>query len=215
MAHPYWPLFDLRVRTPRLELRPDWDEGLVEMAEAAAAGIHDPAEMPFFEPWTDAPPGDLERNALQFAWRVRAAIAPDKWQVNFLVAFDGHVIGMQSVESAHFATTRTVETGSWIGRTYQGQGIGKEMRAAVLHFAFIGLGAERAESGAFFDNPASLAVSRALGYVDNGEDIKVRRGQPARLVNLLLTRERWDATRPELPVSIDGLEPCLPLLGAG
>jgi len=215
MAHPYWPLFDLRIRTPRIELRPDWDEGLVELAETAAAGVHDPAEMPFSEPWTDAPPGDLERNTLQFAWRVRAAITRDQWHVNLLVVVDGRVIGMQSIESAHFSTTRTVETGSWIGLKHQNQGIGKEMRAAVLHFAFVGLGAERARSGAFVDNAASRAVSRALGYVENGEDIQVRRGQPATLINLMLTRERWEETRPAFDVTIDGLERCLPLLGAG
>ena len=42
------------------------------------------------------------------------------------------------------------------------------MRAAVLAFAFDGLGAQVAESSAFLDNAASNAVSRALGYEENG-----------------------------------------------
>jgi RimJ/RimL family protein N-acetyltransferase len=214
MAHPYWPLFDLRIRTPRLELRPDDDEGLLELAEAAAAGVHDPDTMPFFEPWTDAPPGDLERGALQFAWGRRSSLTPQAWQVNFLIGFEGRAIGLQSIEAEDFSRARTVATGSWIGRKYQGQGIGKEMRAAVLHFAFVSLGAERAQSGAFFDNGASLAVSRSLGYVENGEEIKVRRDEPARLINLLLTRERWEAHRPSFGIEVEGLERCLTLLGA-
>ncbi len=43
------------------------------------------------------------------------------------------------------------------------------MREAMLHLAFAGLGAEEALSGAFEDNTASLATSRAIGYVENGE----------------------------------------------
>ena len=42
------------------------------------------------------------------------------------------------------------------------------MRAAVLGFAFDGLGAQVAETSAFLDNAASNGVSRALGYEENG-----------------------------------------------
>jgi RimJ/RimL family protein N-acetyltransferase len=66
----------------------------------------------------------------------------------------------------------------WIGLEYQGQGIGTEMRAAVLYLAFAGLGADYALSGAFTDNPASLAVSRKLGYGEDGVDREVRRDKP-------------------------------------
>jgi hypothetical protein len=41
---------------------------------------------------------------------------------------------------------------------------GAEMRAAVLHLAFAGLGTAEAVSGAFEDNLAFHAVSRKLGY---------------------------------------------------
>lgn len=211
---PSWPLFDLRVRTPRLELRPDWDGGLADLAAVAAAGVHDPADMPFFEPWTDAAPGDLERSTMQFCWGRRAALTPDDWHVNFVVLRDGRVVGLQSVQARQFAVTRTVETGSWLGRVWQGQGIGTEMRAAVLHVAFAGLGAQRALSGAFEDNAPSLAVSRVLGYVEHGDEVRARRGRPARAVRFLLTREEWERRQPPFPINVDGLEPCRPLLGA-
>ena len=73
------------------------------------------------------------------------------------------------MQGHNFASLRSVETGSWLGRAFQGQGLGKEMRQAILHLAFEGLGAEEAHSGAFHDNAPSLATSRSVGYAENGE----------------------------------------------
>ena len=212
MGHPYWPLFDLRIRTPRLELRPP-DEGLdAEMARLAAAGIHDPEFMPFTEPWTDVPSPQLERNAVQHYWRNRAEWAPDRWFLRLAVFSEGQLVGTQDLNAERFAILRTVDTGSWLGRAHQGQGIGKEMRAAALHLAFEGLGAVMAYSAAWEDNAASLGVSRALGYVENGDKISLRRDQPARMINLKLPRERWQRRD---DIVIENLEPCLELLGIG
>jgi RimJ/RimL family protein N-acetyltransferase len=212
MGHPYWPLFDLRVRTPRLELRPP-DEGLdMEMARLAGEGIHDPAFMPFTEPWTDVPSPQLERNAVQHYWRNRAEWTPERWFLRLAVIFDGHLVGTQDVHAERFAVLRTVNTGSWLGRAHQGKGIGKEMRAAALHLAFEGLGAVMAYSGAYEDNAPSLAVSAALGYEANGDVIAIRRDQPARLINLKLPRERWQRRD---DITIENLEPCLGMFGLG
>jgi RimJ/RimL family protein N-acetyltransferase len=81
-----------------------------------------------------------------------------------------------------------------------------------LHLAFAGLGAARATSGAFENNAASLAVSRALGYVENGDDIGAPRGKPMRQIRLLLTRADWEKNR-RADIRIHGLEPCLPMFG--
>lgn len=43
----HWPLRDLVLRTPRLELRPDDDTGLDGLVEVAYEGVHPPTEMPF------------------------------------------------------------------------------------------------------------------------------------------------------------------------
>jgi RimJ/RimL family protein N-acetyltransferase len=104
-----------------------------------------------------------------------------------------------------FSTLRLFNTGSWLGRAHQGQGLGKEMRAAVLHFGFAGLGASYAATGAFDDNPASLGVTRALGYQPNGETIEVRRGTAARQLHFLLRRDEWQARRRN-DIEIDGLD---------
>ncbi|MGH3584978.1 MAG: GNAT family N-acetyltransferase, partial [Pseudonocardia sp.] len=142
MEHPEpWPLRHLVLRTPRLELRPDDDEGLRELVDEAYRGVHPPDEMPFAVPWTDTDPRDLGREALQFFWRRRAELRPDGWTVHFLVRVDGRVVGMQELSATDFRILREVGTGSWIGLCHQGRGIGTEMRAAVLAFAFDHLGA--------------------------------------------------------------------------
>jgi RimJ/RimL family protein N-acetyltransferase len=212
MGHPYWPLFDLRVRTPRLELRPPDDEVAVELARLAASGIHDPATMPFAVPFTDQPSPQLERSSLQYFWRTRADWTPELWALPLAVVVEGKVVGVQDILSERFALLRTVKTGSWLVRPEQGKGIGKEMRAAVLHLAFDGLGAAVAYSGAWHDNEASLRVSSALGYQRNGELIQPRRDVADRQILLQLPRERWQRRE---DITIENLEPCLELFGIG
>jgi RimJ/RimL family protein N-acetyltransferase len=212
MGHPYWPLFDLRVRTPRLELRPPDDELAVDIARVAAAGIHDPDTMPFLIPFSDQPSPRLERSSLQFIWRSRAEWTPEKWALPLAVVVDGQVVGVQGVDAEQFSVLRTVKTGSWLGRQHQGQGIGKEMRAAILHLVFDGLGADVAYSGAWHDNEQSLGVSRALGYEENGDVVLSRRREAARQILLKLPREKWQRRD---DIVIEGLEPCLELFGVG
>ncbi|MBW3601102.1 MAG: GNAT family N-acetyltransferase [Actinobacteria bacterium] len=208
-----WPLFGLRVRTARLELRLPADDDLAALAELAAAGVHPPETMPFLSAWTDKPSPELERGMLRHHWRSRAHWTPGEWTLDLAVLADSGHVGMQGITATEFAVTRSVGTGSWLGRSHQGHGIGTEMRAAVLHLAFAGLGALEARSGAFTDNPASLAVSRRLGYHPEGHNVRVRRGQRAIERRLVLTRDDWEASeRPA--VTVDGLEPCLELFGA-
>jgi RimJ/RimL family protein N-acetyltransferase len=209
----YWPLFDVRVITPVLEIRLPRDEDLVDLVDEIVAGIHDPESMPFTKAWTDDPSPRRERESLQWWWRQRAEWAPGKWNFTGAVFVDGRPVGVQDLCAENFAQLRTVETGSWLGSRYQGRGIGKEMRAAILHLAFAGLGATEAYSGAWHDNDRSLNVSRALGYVTNGEVLGLRREAPDRAVKLRLTRETWGQKR-RSDISIEGLEPCLDLFGA-
>ena len=208
-----WPLHRLVLRTPRLELRPDDDEGARELAELARGPIHDPEHMPFSCPWSDAPAEERPGNVLQHLWHSRAAHGPDNWRLPLIVRCDGRVAGVQNLRAAHFATTREVSSGSWLGRSYQGRGIGTEMRAAVLMFAFDHLGAGQARSGAYLNNVASLAVSRKLGCVGDGTEITTPRGYRAVEQRLLLTRERFAAHRPEFTLGVEGLTACLPILG--
>jgi RimJ/RimL family protein N-acetyltransferase len=212
MRTEWWPFFALRIRTPRLELRPPTDDDLDELGELLTAGVHDPARMPFNTPWTDAEQPELQRSALQFHWRTRASLTVDDWHVPFGVWQDGRLVGQQDVAAAQFRLLRTVNTGSWVGLGHQGGGIGKEMRAAVLHLAFAGLGAIRAETAAFEDNAASLAVTRSLGYRPNGDDVRPQRDRAGRQLRFTLSNEEWELRRRH-DIEIDGLAACAPLLG--
>jgi RimJ/RimL family protein N-acetyltransferase len=209
----YWPLFDLRIRTPRLELRPPTDADLTELAAVAAAGIHDADRLPFMVPWTDQPSPRLERGLLQWVWRRRAEWSPEEWGLGLAVYADGEPAGFQDINAKDFAKLGVVETGSWLGRGYQGRGIGTEMRAAVLHFAFAGLGAAEALSGAWHDNVASRRVSEKNAYEENGQHRMLRRDESDEQVHYRLTRERWQ-TRGRDDIAIEGLDSLLPWFGA-
>ena len=214
MAHPYWPLFDLRVRTPRLQLRVPTEADVLALADLASRGIHDPETMPFENPWTDRPSPELERGVLQWNWRQLGTWEADDWHLGLAVVEQAtdQVVGVQDVFAQQFRTLRSVITGSWLGKAHQGQGMGREMRAAVLHLAFDGLGAERAVSAAWHDNEASMKVSRSLGYLENGDQWGVRRGVRTRMIAFALDREN---SQRRDDIEIEGLEPCLPMFGLG
>lgn len=207
-----WPLRNLVLRTQRLELRPDDDEGLLELIEVAKQGVHPPEYMPFDVPWTDDKSEEFGTNNLRYYWSQRAATRPDDWHVHFLIRLDGKVIGEQGVFAKDFAVTREVTTGSWLGQRFQGHGYGTEMRAAVLGFAFDHLGAVQARSSSFADNIASLHVSKALGYVEDGTARGSRRGEPAVQLRMLVTAERFAKFRPLWKLDVEGVDACLPLL---
>jgi RimJ/RimL family protein N-acetyltransferase len=210
----HFPLLGLRLTTPRLVLRLPSPDELAALADLAAAGIHPPDVMPFGVPWTDRPPAEVARGVVQHHWLVLGQWTPQAWSLNLTVFDRGGVVGEQAVGGAELALTREVHTGSWLGRRHQGQGIGTEMRAAVLHLAFAGLGAEEAISSAAEDNPASLGVSRKLGYAPDGVNRRVVRGAARVERRVRLTRAAWERHR-TTPVTIDGLAPCLPLFGLG
>lgn len=206
-----WPLRHLELRTPRLSLRPDDDEGLLELASLAVRGVHPPEVMPFTTAWTDQEPAEMVRTTMQWHWAARAALRPGDWSLHFLVRRDGIVVGTQSLVAGGFAVTREVRTGSWLGTAHQRRGTGTEMRAAVLLFAFDVLDALTARSTAFTDNTASLRVSDRLGYRPDGTVVSAPRGRRAVETRLVVTPERF--VRPEWALQIDGLAACRPLLG--
>jgi RimJ/RimL family protein N-acetyltransferase len=206
-----WPFFDLHVRTPRVELRIPTDADLFALAALAKEGVHDENFMPFAVPWTDGTPQERAHRVLQCQWGQRSRLTADAWTLDFVTVVDGQVVGSQGITGTNFAVLRVVHTGSWLGQAHQGKGIGKEMRAAVLHFAFAGLNARRAESGAWHDNLPSLGVSKNLGYVEDGDEIALRRDVADRQIRLKMERAEWEKRR-RSDIVIEGLEPCLPLL---
>ena len=212
MTSPHWPLTGLVLRTPRIDLRWPALADLDALATLAEEGIHDPGVQPFKVPWTDAPPADRARSTLQYHWRLWGTWQPADWQLALVAVADGAVTGTQEVCGRNFAVLREVSTGSWLGRRFQGQGIGTHMRAAVLALAFEGLGAQYATTEAFPDNLASRGVSRKLGYAEDGSNRLLVRDQPVQAIRFRLDRAAWQAHR-TVPVEILGLAECLPYFG--
>jgi len=212
MKSQWWPLASLRLETPRLQLRVPSESELDALASLAALGVHDPLVQPFLTPWTDVAPAERARATLQYQWAQWGEWRPDHWALELAVVRDGTVVGIQAMSAANFAVVRQVRTGSWLGIGHHGLGIGTEMRAAILYLAFEGLGAQDAVSAAFSDNAASLRVSRKLGYADDGISRTTNRGKAALIQRLRLSRADWERHQ-SVPVTIHGLEQCLPMFG--
>ena len=208
----YWPVFGLRLATPRLTLAPLQDADLVETLDVILGGIHPADRMPFSTPWTDAPRDELIVNTLRYYWTGRGATTPQSWALPFIVRRAGAVVGLQELMGKDFAVTKTVETGSWLGTTHHGDGIGTEMRSAVLQFAFDHLKAQRADSSAFLDNPASIRVSAKLGYRNDGTEV-VQRRPGERAVHQRLTLDNSHFVRPGWDVQVRGLPACRAFFG--
>ena len=204
----YWPVCRLSVVTPRLTLRfPDMAD-MAAVAEAAEVGVYDPASAPNpMGDWAAEPDPHVRAvGTLTNLWGHLGTWEPDRWHLTLVVipAGEDHPVGVQAMSGTEFGVCRTVETGSWLRQDRHGEGIGTEMRAAVLHLAFAGLGAVRARSGAHEDNPASIGVSRRLGYEPDGTLIANRDGRPVTELRFALTSGRWEQARRD-DIQIEGL----------
>lgn len=199
-----WPLFALRLTTPRLELRPILDQDIPAAVEAAHSGIHEPGRNPFSTAWAELPADELGPNIARWYWRCRAEFTPEAWTLLLGIWHDGEFVGCQDVGAKDFGALKTVSTGSWLKQSMQGQGLGKEMRAAVVLYAFDWLGAEVAESEAALWNEASIGVSRSLGYDLNGITRKAWGPKVETVQHVRLTPETFK--RPDWTLQVEGHE---------
>ncbi|KIA74059.1 hypothetical protein ANMWB30_13070 [Arthrobacter sp. MWB30] len=191
-----WPPFGLILTTPRLTVRPILDDDIPAAVDAARSGIHEPGKSPFSTPWAEMPADELAPNMAQWYWRCRGNFTKDSWTLLLAVWRDDEFLGVQDLGAKNFATLKTVSTGSWLKQSAQGQGVGKEMRAAVVSYAFDYLGADVAESEAASWNQQSLGVSTSLGYELNGISRdgwgeKIEEVQRVRLTPTTFKRPDW------------------------
>jgi RimJ/RimL family protein N-acetyltransferase len=208
-----YPPLNVQVHTPRLSLLGATDELLERLVPTVRKGVVTAAPWPFDDPmslYKDSP--DREWAWLRGVWAGRGKISDSYWRLYFVVVVGDEPVGMQDLIGMSFSTFGTVETFSWLGPDVRGHGLGKEMRQAVLHLAFEGLGAREAESAAFADNHASNRVSEAVGYTPNGVCWETRRGDAAEMRRWRLTRERWSKGRRD-DIELVGVADCLPVLG--
>lgn len=195
MVNEHWPLFDLEIRTPTLTLRYLDDELIAELLDVARRGVHDPAVMPFTIPWTDLPSPQMEQEAMRFYARTRAEVRAAAWNLQFAVIVDGEIVGACDLSAESFPELRQFTTGSWLGREFQGRGLGKEFRQAALALGFDGLGAEYALTGMWHDNAASKGVTTSLGYDYEGRRRALRRGVADEMLCYRMARARWETIR--------------------
>ena len=205
-----WPLFQLSVRTERLELRLPQEADLAELAGVASAGVHDPGQRPFLTPWTDGGPEARARFVLQEHWSQLGSWRGEDWRLGLGVFLDGRGIGVVTLRARDFPVLREVTTSSWLGLESHGQGLGTEARIGLLTLAFHHLGAEAAVTEVFRDNAASQGVSRKLGYEPDGISRDVRGDEVLVSDRLRLTRQRWRSLDHGGDTTISGYEACLP-----
>lgn len=211
MSNPYWPLFELRLTTPELELRPWKETDLPALAALIPADVEqDPAATTYegLDP--------VRNRAIivhQGYWKGWGGWRPESWTLPFAVLRDGELIGAQHLEGEDFPTLRTVDSSSFLAVDARGKGFGKQMRCAILALAFGPLEAQAAITSAWHDNYASLGVSRGLGYQPNGVSINRRDGGRDQMVHLRLTRPQWFASATAEEVTITAFEPCRPFFG--
>ena len=193
------------------------DDDLGELVGVIRDGmLNDDEPYPFAGPWALEAEPKRTWGALQHNWRARAEFTPETFQLPFVAVIDGAIAGVQGLMATDFPRLQQVTSGSWLGRGWQGEGYGREMRAAVLTFAFEKLEAVVALSEARISNDRSVAVSRALGYRDNGI---TRHGFGAHdadeQINFRLDRADWEARTDRPAVTIDGWEVCAPMFRPG
>jgi RimJ/RimL family protein N-acetyltransferase len=208
-----WPLFGLRILTPRSELQYPDDIDLMRVCDAVEEhGVHAAGFVPM-DAWTLGSPLEVRRCVAQWQWKCRCDWKPEAWRfelavINRLSERRPKVLGFQSMFGHDFSQLGTVHTGSWLIKPTQGKGLGTEMRQAMLTFAFDHLGAKRCLSDYWHDNHASRRVSEKCGYRVKGEEWELRPTtkdgdrRPDRKVYVAVTPETW--IRPEFPVEITG-----------
>jgi RimJ/RimL family protein N-acetyltransferase len=150
-----------------------------------------------------------QRLLVQRTWHNRGSWSPSSWCLDLAVAVSGELVGLQALEGDDFAKLRTVDSSSWLSVHARGRGTAVAMCTAILGLAFDHLGAVAAVSSARVDNAPSLAVSRRLGYIENGVSPTDSPRGVVELQHLRLTRESWAAH----PVKVTGLDPCLAWFG--
>ena len=160
MAHPYWPLFDLEVRTPRTDAPvPRRRTGNAAHRRRIGGGVH-VARLHAVLGALDRPgPPEFERQALAFYWRNRAA-TPESW--NILVRGHRRRRGGRFDESGCRRRSRSSggsrpDRGSVSRITDAGRA--RSSGSATLHLGFLAFDASVAGTGAYTDNAPSLGVT--------------------------------------------------------
>ncbi|MGV9316926.1 GNAT family N-acetyltransferase [Streptomyces sp. NPDC003691] len=205
----HWPLIALKLTTADLVLRLPSDDEFDSLAQVAADGVVPDA------PCTSRSPGRPHRRpsgpgASCRTTGGRGATGPARIGAFSWPSSTAARPSASRTFPRDFVTTGEARTGFRLGRRFQGQGYGTQMRAAALALAFDGLGAARVTSTAFADNAASRAVSRKFGYRPNGVHRVAVSGLPYHIYEEVIEAPDWRSCAGRQPVGIAGLDGCIP-----
>lgn len=209
-----YPPLAVKVTTPLLTLIGASDDLLAELVPLVRAGEALAEPAPFDDPMSlyEADPEVRVQRWLQGIWRGRGTVSVGFWRLHFVVVHEGRAVGMQDLIGQQFDLFRSVASFSWLVTSARGRGLGREMRAAVLHLAFEGLGADQAQSEAFLDNGGSNRISESMGYETNGTNWATRQGSAALLQRWQLSRKAWLPRRRD-DITLQGVPQCRAALG--
>jgi hypothetical protein len=208
-----YPLLDVRVSTPVLELRSATDDLLDQLADVVRAGKTHADPPPYDDPMSfyETDPDLRVAKWLRAIWRRRGTVEPDAWRLYFVVMVDGRPVGEQTMTGVNFSTL----------------GNGHDLLLAVHRSArpwprprdagsdpAPGVRRPRdkgSKQRRFVDNHSSDAISRGLGYEPNGSEWATRQGEPALLNRWRLTRDNWQQRR-RTDIHLHSLNACHTLL---
>lgn len=209
MTSSFWPLFDLTITGPTLAFRYPRDEDLAPLARIVDDIRRQPGLEWFWVPLNGADGGlPSQTRAAQQIWSWRASWTPVDWILPLVALRDSEVVGLIEVSARDFSILRTAELGLWIDPAQQRRGYGKETAAAGLSFVFHVLDADEARWGAPSDNPASLALARSLGFLDNGVTRVSIAGRRIDEELFRLPRTLWQQS-PRPSFDVGNVETCL------
>ena len=162
---------DLRIRTPRLTLRPPVMADAVYIAELANDA--DVARMTTSVPYP-------YRLADAQVFLARMGDADPRQDRPLLIEHgDFGPIGMTGFHRG--PDQPLMEIGYWLGRPFRGRGFASEAVQAALDWAKAGWGKRAVLSSHFADNPASARVLEKAGFLYTGEvaeRFSLGRGRP-------------------------------------
>jgi hypothetical protein len=114
MPHRYWPLFDLRLASPELTLRPMTEADLTAICDLLPEDVEqDPAAATYAIAEERISRGIVTH---QGYWKAYGTWEPGAWRLNFVVRAAGEILGVQELEGNDFLTLRTVDTSSFLVR---------------------------------------------------------------------------------------------------
>lgn len=207
-----WPPYACVIRMGEFTLSPVRETDYPELADLARGGVRQTGVNAFLVPWDTGSDVEIARSIAQYQWSIRAAFTIERWSLEFIVRHRGQAIGVQGVSASHYLLTRTVETGSWLGRSLQGFGYGTLMRHALIAAFAEQFGAETFHSGHFAANDASRRVSEKLGYRPNGEKTITAAGDIP-LVEKRVILAACDIPPTPVPLVVEGVAELRAFLG--